>query len=175
MAQYQQVIARLEQIAQQGVEIEYPVRIRSLEAQPILSWRSRTSLAEIIQNMGTIYGELYSTVGQLGVRPAGPPFFMCHEAEFKEEDMDVEVGIPTERLVALPKFVSRELPGGPAAYVLHVGPYDQIGAAYRSLAAWIYQHGHETAGPPRESYLVGKRQMENPAEYRTELLWPLRA
>jgi effector-binding domain-containing protein len=60
-----------------------------------------------------------------------------------------------------------------AASTLHAGPYEEIGAAYAALQAFLQERGHEAAGPPREVYLVGPAQASDPGTYRTEVLWPI--
>jgi effector-binding domain-containing protein len=59
------------------------------------------------------------------------------------------------------------------ASTLHPGPYDAIGGAYLALTSWLRERGHETAGPPREVYIVGPHQATHPGEYRTEVAWPI--
>lgn len=100
---------------------------------------------------------------------------MYHDPEFKEDDLDVEIGIPVaEPVPGQDRITGGELPPGPVAYTVHAGPYNEIGAAYRAVMAWIQAHGHESAGPPREVYLVGPGQARDENEYRTELNWPIR-
>ena len=48
------------------------------------------------------------------------------------------------------------------------------GPAYRALGEWVQEHGHETAGPPRETYIVGPDQVQEPGALRTEIVWPVR-
>jgi effector-binding domain-containing protein len=45
---------------------------------------------------------------------------------------------------------------------------------YAALQRWIQEHGHECADAPREIYLVGPQQARDPAEFRTEIQWPIR-
>jgi effector-binding domain-containing protein len=54
-----------------------------------------------------------------------------------------------------------------------VGAYAEIARAYQALTLWMQEHGHESAGAPCESYLVGPGQVPDPAEYRSEILWPI--
>ena len=151
------------------------MKVRQEAAQPVLSKRLRTSLAQIDRVVPATLVELYGHLARLGVRSAEPPFLRYHDPEFRDEDMDLEIGLPSEALVAAgAPLMSGELPAGPVAYVLHVGPYAEIGRAYQALTLWMQEHGHESAGPPRESYLVGPGQVPDSAEYRTEILWPIR-
>ena len=85
--------------------------------------------------------------------------------------MEVEAGVPTEGPVsAVPSLLS----AGPVAYTLHIGPYAEVGRAYRRLVAWMVEHGRESVGAPREVYLLGPTQAQTPAEYRTEVVWRIR-
>jgi len=163
-------------INQEDGLMPYDVRIKEQGAQPIVSVRTHTSLARISETMGQAFGEIFGYLGQLGVQPAGPPLSIYHDPEFKEDDLDIEIGVPCERRLAGKGHLDgRELPGGPVATTLHAGPYDSIGQAYQALYAWIQEHGHETDGPPREVYLVSFGQTQNPDEFRTELAWPLKS
>jgi hypothetical protein len=47
---------------------------------------------------------------------------------------------------------------GRCAQVLHVGPYDQVGEAYRQLAAYAQEHGLEFSGPGHDVYLSDPRR-----------------
>ncbi len=153
----------------------YDVAIRETAPQPVISIRGHTPMAGIASFIGQAYAEEFALLGQLGVRPAGPPFAVYHDQEMREEDVDMEAAVP----VAAPvegsgRIVGWILPGGPVASTLHVGPYEEIGRAYSALAEWLQANGREMAGPPRESYLVGPTEARDPAELRTEVIWPIR-
>lgn len=45
------------------------------------------------------------------------------------------------------------LPAAPAVATVHVGYYDELPLAYGAIFAWAHEHGHELAGPVRETYL----------------------
>lgn len=61
-----------------------------------------------------------------------------------------------------------------AACVLHQGPYQTIGLAYGALQQWIEQNGYEFAGPPRESYIDGAWNRQDPSEWLTEVQVPIK-
>ncbi len=162
-------------IATEEDEMDYEVRVRDVAEQPMISIRGHTPLAGMSAFLGAAFGEEFGLLGRTGVRPAGPPFAIYHDPEFREEDVDLEVGVPVaEPVTGEGRVAFGMLPGGTVACTLHTGPYEEIGGAYRALAAWVQEHGHELAGPPRESYLVGMDQVKDPAELRTEVIWPIR-
>ncbi len=174
ITQYQQALDKLERLSTHELAATYPVVLRSLEAQPVITERIVTALSDIQLALGRTYGALYGHLGHLGVRPSGPPFLICFEREFKEGPMEFAVGVPTEvRLPSYGSFESDVLPASLVASTLHVGPYSEITHAYQAVLAWIDEHGYVADAAAREVYLVGVGQVQNPAEYRTELVWPV--
>ncbi|HEX8941195.1 MAG TPA: MerR family transcriptional regulator [Candidatus Limnocylindrales bacterium] len=154
--------------------MEYDVGVRETVAQPIVSVRGRTSAAEIPAFFGRAYGQIFRVLGEQGIRPSGPPFSIYHDPDFRQEDVDVEVAVPvSEPVETTDGVVGRTLAGGPVAYTVHVGAYDEVGAAYRALTGWAQANGRALAGPPREIYLVGPDQARDPGQLRTEIDWPI--
>lgn len=175
IAGYHEALSLLRELLERKEDVMYSVQITQSRETPIVSIREHVSIPKIGEAFGRAYGELFGYLGQLGVRPAGPPFLMYHDQEFKEEDADVEFCVPVERrLSGKGRIDGRVLPAGDVAVTLHAGAYQQIGGAYKALVEWIQQNGREPAGPPRETYLVGPQQAQDPADYRTEISWPVR-
>jgi effector-binding domain-containing protein len=175
MRESQRVLASLERLIDQKEPLmSYEVTVKELQPQQVVSIRLR-GLSTIGEVMGPTLGELFEYVGKSGGFPAGPPFCIYHDTEAKGDDMEYDVCIPVgQPLTATGRIDAYELPGGPAAATMHVGPYTDVGGAYQALMGWIQAHGHETAGPPREIYLTDPNQVEDPAQLRTEVLWPIR-
>ncbi len=171
---YQASLAFLRRLmSQEAGPMQYEVHVRETADQPVATVRDRTPVSGFPAFFQGAYGEILGLIGAAGIQPAGPPFSIYHDPEFTDDDVDVEVGFPVARAVASAgRVVGRVLPGGPVAETLHVGPYDEVGPAYRAVAGWVQEHGHEMAGPPREVYLVGVGMAE-PAEYRTEIVFPI--
>jgi effector-binding domain-containing protein len=151
------------------------IRVKEVSAQPVLGIRATTPMSQIGELIGRAFGEMFGYLGEVEVMPAGPPVAIYHTSESMEEDMDVEICVPVAgTVVARGRMNFGEIPAGTVACTLHVGPYSEIGAVYRDLVEWIEQHGHETAGPPREVYIVGPGMTSDESEYRTEVAWPIR-
>ena len=155
--------------------MEYEIKTRETVTQPIVSVRGHTPMSDMPGFFGRAYGEIYGLIGSLGVRPVGGPISIYHDPEFREDDIDVEVAVPvSEPVEGTGRVVGGTLAGGTVAFTLHVGPFDEVGNAYTALADWAQTHGHEMAGPPRECYLTDPATTPNPAEYRTEIIWPIK-
>ena len=78
-----------------------------------------------------------------------------------------EAGCETETI----RF--RELESIPAVCVLHHGDYANLGEAYRFAFGWALEHGYEVSAPPREQYIHGVWDRENPEEWLTEVQIPV--
>ncbi len=64
-----------------------------------------------------------------------------------DEEMAVTVGVPDGGGTA-------ELPAGPWAATLHVGPYERLPLAYSALLEHVRERGRTAAGPVTETYLT---------------------
>ncbi len=83
------------------------------------------------------------------------------------ETMSISVGVPTA--VGVPAVGgTTELPGGPWAAVLHVGPYAEQPLAYTALLEHVRERGHTVVGPVTETYLTDPATVA-PAELVTRV------
>ena len=151
----------------------YEIEVRELQPQATLAVRVSVPMSAISTVMGEVFGELYGYMGRAGLTPAGMPYARYHS--FGAEEIDMEVGAPVSGVAeGEGRMVPGELPGGPAAVTWHIGPYDTLAAAYDAITAWMGQQGREPAGAPWEAYWTGPDTVTDPAEYRTEVFWPIR-
>ncbi len=152
--------------------MEYVIASRELASQGILSIRDRIPPTDIPMFLQDAFGELFGRLGLLGVPPAGHPFVIYHA--FGPSEMDAEVCVPIAGPAqATGRIKSRELAATTVARTLHVGPYEDLGAAYRALTDWIERNGLEAAGPVQERYLNGPGDAASPADFRTEVEIPI--
>jgi effector-binding domain-containing protein len=174
LAQLEKLLTSLAQLEREDA-MTYDVRTKEVAPQQIIGIRLHARLADLGREAGRAMGELFAHAGRAGAAPAGPPFALYHGPPSEDEEVDVEFCVPVSRpMSGAGRISGRELPGGLAAYTLHLGAYDAVGPAYAALQRWIQEHGHEGTGAPREIYLVGPQQAPDPAGLRTEIQWPIR-
>lgn len=150
----------------------YSIAVHDLASQPIISIRGRHAETEIPGFLARSFGLLFGHLKLLGVDPAGPPFVIYHA--FGPAGIDAEVCVPVASPVSAEGGVeSRILPATTVARTLHVGPYEELGAAYDAVSDWIRGRGFELAGPMRERYLNGPGDNVSTTEYRTEVEIPV--
>jgi len=86
----------------------------------------------------------------------------------------IEVGVPTgAAAVGEGDVEAGILPGGPVAVAVHGGHYDQLSETYAALERWIEANGFRAGAAPWESYITDPADFPDPAEWRTEVYWPL--
>ena len=59
------------------------------------------------------------------------------------------------------------------AIAMHSGPFSELDRTYGALGSYVAEHARVVEGPIREHYLVTADDTDDPAEYRTEVCWPV--
>jgi effector-binding domain-containing protein len=153
----------------------YEVQVKEVAAQQVATLRRHTTMSAIGEAVGEAFAQLGEAVGRAGVPMVGPPLLIMHDVIDEETDGDIELAFPVAFAFAGAGDVrSEELPATTVAWTLHRGPYDEVGPAYHTITGWIQEHGHEIAGPPREVYLTDPGETPDPADYLTEVQFPIR-
>lgn len=107
---------------------------------PTLSVRYRTSVAELPNSMGPIYGEIVGHMTRKEIAFAGAPFAAYYNMDMN--DLDVEIGFPVASPVeGAGRVTAGTLPGGTYATAKHTGPYTTIEATYNALMAFVAEKG----------------------------------
>jgi effector-binding domain-containing protein len=163
--------SRLKQIEKESKMPKYEVVLKQVDKMQIAGVRDTVAS---YSSVGPLYEELFAALGEHGIAPAGPMMGIYYDEEYKESDVDVETAVPVAS-GSLPKgrVVLRELPGAQMASLVRQGPYDDFTPAYQALMAWIEGNDYQIIGPNREIYLRGPEVGVDPAEYVTEIQFPV--
>lgn len=171
-----QVENYLKVLRQEADYMSYDVILKELPAVIVASMRR---VIPSYDAFNEIYPEMGAIMQKDNVRCAVPEycFTLYHDGEYKEKDIDVEI---CQAVVApapdSEKVKYKRIEGVPvAACIIHKGPYNTIGMSYSAVNRWIEENGYEIVGQPRESYLDGIWNKENPEEWLTEIQVPVRA
>ncbi len=162
----------LQKIEKEGTMPDYQVVIKKVAPQLIASIRE---VLPTYGDLGRLYEALIPYIFSQGGKPAGPTLFMSHDGEYKEKDVDVEAGMPIAAAIPASERVKvYELPGlEQAASTVYKGSYEGITEAYQAIMAWVESNGYRVTGPDREWYLVSPADTQDPAEYVTEIQFPV--
>jgi effector-binding domain-containing protein len=127
--------------------------------------------------LGWAFGQLGRFLEQAGAQPSGPPGGL-YAAELVDDGPEsAEAFLPIDTGVVVPDgerhVTVGEVPATRAAVLVHTGDYDTIGDTYRTLGAWVARHAEHAGERVREWYVIGPLDADDPAEYRTEISWPI--
>ena len=170
----ERVALRLRQIELEGRLPRHEVLLKPIAACQVASIRDCIGS---YRDLGQLFGELLSYVQQFGMAAAmAPPLAIYYDAEYREQDADVEVAVPLaggQRLRSTARISIHTLPAIHAASLVYAGSYETLTGAYSSLWFWTQSHGYRAAGPNREVYLQGPGPGIEPARYVTEVQVPV--
>ncbi|MCU0465058.1 MAG: MerR family transcriptional regulator [Anaerolineae bacterium] len=169
-ARLQRLIARSHQLTALDKTVQYDFVIKQTEAYTLVGRR------QIVHDRSEIKPFVHTVLGALEAQFIVPGHPLVHlYFDYTEDAIDLFVGAP---VMALPPSLDglecwRIAAGEPVASVLHRGDYATVSQAGMALAAWIHRSGYHHAGPLYEIYHRNPLQTNNPADYLTELQFPI--
>lgn len=153
--------------------MSYQCEINDYQVRPTLVVRTHVAVQDLPQTLGSAFGAVIAWLGQAGQQPAGPPFVAYHNMDMQA--LDIEAGFPVfAAMDGQDDVQASEIPGGKYASCLHIGPYDEVKAAYEALGQYSAQHGYQPTGVSYEFYL-DDRETTPPQDLQTQVLFPLHA
>jgi AraC family transcriptional regulator len=171
----------------QGTEMSYSIESKELKPQPVIVARRRVKRSEIAQTIGGALPAVFEYAQRHGKALASHPFTryiqMGPGLVVIEPGMAIvgpplnaggTGGAPATGDAGMSGAIEDVLPGGLTAVTMHMGPYDQLVAAYEALETWIHAHGFEPAGAPWENYVTDPAEHPDPKDWKTEVCWPIR-
>ena len=119
-------------------------------------------------------GELFATVRALGLHAIGPAGGRYSAGLYQDDHGDATVFIPVEgKARGVGRVEPRELAAVELAIAVHEGSLDDVDVTYGALGSYVAEHEIGVDGPLHEYYLVGAHESDDPAEWRTEIGWPI--
>lgn len=144
---------------------------KEIAPQHILFISRRIAPNERKEALGECFGKLFSHGAKAGLTIAGWP--LCR-LNMGPGLLTIEPAMP----LAAPatgegEMQSGVLPGGPVALGIHAGPYEGLSETHAAIERWIEANGYRPDGAPWEQYVTDPAEHPNPADWRTEVYWPL--
>jgi len=103
------------------------------------------------RQIGELFARLYHALGPAA--PQGLGIALWHDAEHKDQELDVEAGISIKQPIqAAAPIAVRELPAANVASIVHHGAFSRIGEAYLALLHWMDANEYRSAGPMRQVF-----------------------
>jgi AraC family transcriptional regulator len=144
---------------------------KDLVSMPFLFVRRQASPSEISTVLAECFSIVFSHCMTKGLEMAGFPL-----ARYLVVGplTTVEAGVPLKAPTKPEgEMEYLELPGGPAVFAVHGGPYDQLGETHAAILRWLQEQKLRVAGPHWEWYVTDPGEHPNPADWRTHIFYPL--
>lgn len=167
---------RLQSIRNAEANTPLDVIIKQIPAQPVLSVRTVVESFEVgLALFNQIRAALPEKSGY------GLCFTICHDDEFVEQDMDLEMGrfIEVNSHTPVPfggnlQLGYRELPGAQTmASTVVTGALHTIHTGYVDIGRWVEANGYRLDGTPREITLQVPRTADG-SDLITEIQFPVK-
>jgi len=145
---------------------------RELTPAHVLIVRARCARHELSKTMGECFGKAFPYAMQSGVPLAGRPF--TRYLSTGPGLFTIESGcVLAAATPGAGDIEAATLPGGPAVVAMHGGSYDKLQDTYAAMERWMQQEGVKPGGAPWESYITDPAEHPDPANWRTEIYWPV--
>src|SRR5882757_2842888 len=119
-------------------------------------------------------GELHATVAAQGLTRTGPSGGLYASEIFQYDRGEAIVFIPIEGTARpIGRVTPFVVPAAELAIMAHHGSLDDADLTYGELGAYAAKHEISVDGPLREYYLRDSYDTPNPAEWETEIGWPI--
>ena len=150
----------------EDTSMSYKIEVKEIAPVTVASIRYKGKYSDV----GTYIGKIYKAVKNNG---AGAPFNCYYDAEFKE-DADIELCVPTTKLIYDNSISAKKLPAIKAICITHRGGYDKLNLAYKALLDYANEHNINCLTPSREVYIKGPGMIfkGNENKYVTEIMIP---
>lgn len=140
-------------------------------AQPILAIHTHGAVADLPKILGESYDAIMKYLHEIHEEPGGAPFVTYFNLDM--QDLDIEIGFPVSKsLPGKDHIISKEMPAGKYASVLHKGPYPEMGAAYEALNRFMVENSIQPSGIVYEFYLNSPMEVP-PDELKTQIVFPV--
>jgi AraC family transcriptional regulator len=162
----------MDQISRSSRMPTLSIERRQIAAQPWLFVPMRVARHEISNAIGEGLGKAFPYAMKAGYPIAGRPtsrYLSTGPGLFS-----MEVGVPVAAAATGEGDVQAgTLPGGAVAVGMHAGTYESLGETYAAIERWIEAEGLKPGGAPWEAYITDPAEHPDPANWRTEVYWPL--
>lgn len=148
------------------------IELRVLRSHHVASVRTEVPQADLSDAIGGCLMAVREALRLQGVEADGAPFVRYHTFG---DVVDLEAGSRVSAPIQPDGQVKpSQLPGGPAAIAIHVGPYETLKATYDAVERWLATSAHHANGGPWELYITDPSTEPNPGKWVTEVIQPLR-
>jgi AraC family transcriptional regulator len=153
--------------------MNYDITRQPIAESTFLYKPARCSHADIAKTLGGLFGSVFQYAMTNGLEMRSPPTTLYQE--WGPGMVTIHAGLMVAAAASPPDGMFAEtLPACEAAVAIHTGPYDGLGDAHAAIEQFLAEHDLHKAGPPREVYLTDPGDVPDPAQWKTQIVWPVR-
>jgi DNA-binding transcriptional MerR regulator len=150
------------------------IELRAFAATPAAAITETVEAEDSVAWLQGALGELHATLAARDVAVTGPAGGVFADGLFTHHRGEATIFVPCE---SEPKPMGRvsplTIPAAELAVITHEGSPADVDRAYGVLATYVSRHALAIDGSIREYYLVGRRETDDVAQWRTEICWPV--
>lgn len=149
------------------ISMNYQIEKKEIAPVTVASIRYKGKYSDVGKYIGTLYKAVKGDA-------AGAPIQLYHDEEYMEDGADLELCIPTKKMISHPEVAGKKLPAVRAICTTHVGGYNKLHLAYKALVDYANEHKLNCLTPSREIYVKGPGMIfkGNEDSYVTEIIIP---
>ena len=155
--------------------MSYEVTKKRIDETPFLFMQRQVKQDSeaIAEALGAMFGAVFQYATSQGIPFAGPPTarYPC----FGPGLMTIDAGLPIANTAdGKGDIMVGVLGGGDVATTIHKGPYDKLNEGHEAIQKWLAENDEESDGAPWEVYVTDPGEVPDPADWLTEINWPLK-
>lgn len=143
----------------------YQIIMKNTEDTALISSRQMMS----VEDFGTYFGKIYEMIAKEHLT-AGKTLTIYHDEKFDPDYSDMELAVTVQEA----DKANQILKGCLCAMTTHCGPYSSLSDAYGAITKWIDENGYAIDGAPYEIYTKNQFDQLPPAQWETEVYFPIR-
>ena len=151
----------------EDISMNYQIEKKEIAPVLVAAIRYKGNYNDVGKYIGTLYKAVKGDA-------AGAPIQCYYDAEYLEAGADMELCLPTKKLIKHPDVTAKKLPAVKAICTTHVGSYEKLNLAYKALVDYANEHHINCTTPSREIYVKGPGMIfkGNEDSYITEIIIP---
>jgi DNA-binding transcriptional MerR regulator len=147
---------------------------RSVPATPAAAIRQVVDRGDVLSWWEGALGELHASVRAQDLAATGPGGGLYPSELFQHDRGEATVFIPVQGPVrAIGRVAPVVIPAAELAVISHPGSLADVDLTYGKLGSYATTHEISVDGPLREYYLRGAIDTPDPADWTTEIGWPI--
>ncbi len=157
--------------------VEYVMEMTMTPAWKVMTVTDSSSLADLGNKLGSLYGDISAEMQKQGLNQAGAPFAIYDQVVYNADgsmNFWLRAGIPTDKAGKnAGRVMYWESTAGNAVKCNYYGDYMNTGDCHEAIDKWIKDNGKTVNGPVWEVYVTDPGTEPDTSKWLTEIYYPV--